>query len=408
MTRFQKKYSKALDKYNNGYIDKAIQLCEKNISNNINDSASINLKGLLMYIKGDINTARNLWKINASMNKDEVSKKYLETSYDDIYRLALYKKAVLFFKKLRINEAVSLFEECGKSDFNLINVNNYLALCYIKMAEYSKSIYALDKIFKIDINNRVAKKTKKMLQNIRVVKKSSFIKKIIIVITVIIAIGTIIFFIYSHIVAKSVHIKINPLYSVQEKKYNKSKSITHTSIHKNIKRNVLPYGKIKKYIVNKNYNQLYDLLQKYKNDNLVSTNNKILLIRARKLLSSEGVNYFYKIACNYLASKDYNKSKEYFIKAFQYGSNNSIYPDIIYMLGYNFESVDDVENAIKYYEKYNKNYSNGSYEETVLYRLSCIYKDLDKSKARIYASKLSNKYPSSIYNNSIIYSLISN
>ena len=54
MDKSQKKYIKALDNYNNGYIDKAIKLCEESISINIKNSAAINLKGLLYYLNGDL------------------------------------------------------------------------------------------------------------------------------------------------------------------------------------------------------------------------------------------------------------------------------------------------------------------------------------------------------------------
>lgn len=74
MEKSNKLYLKALNKYQSGYIDQAIDICEESISINMKNSASINLKGLLYYLKGDIDSAKALWKLNYEVNDDEVSK----------------------------------------------------------------------------------------------------------------------------------------------------------------------------------------------------------------------------------------------------------------------------------------------------------------------------------------------
>lgn len=51
-------YEKALNYYHKGYIDKAIELCEKSISDNIKNKAAIDLKGFLHYLKGDLKNSR--------------------------------------------------------------------------------------------------------------------------------------------------------------------------------------------------------------------------------------------------------------------------------------------------------------------------------------------------------------
>jgi hypothetical protein len=61
---------------------------------------------------------------------------------------------------------------------------------------------------------------------------------------------------------------------------------------------------------------------------------------------------------------------------------------------------------VKYYKQYDKDFSDGNYEDTVLYNLATIYKDIDKSQAKAYAQKLLDKYPQSIYNNSVIRELV--
>lgn len=420
MDKSRKIYTKALDKYNDGYIDKAVELCEKSISIDLHNAAAINLKGLLMYLKGDIEMARKLWKMNAQTNKDGVSEKYLENSNGDVSRKILYNKAISFIKKLKINEAIPLLEQCSESDFNMIDVNNYLALCYIKKGEYSKSIELLDKVFQIDRNNKMARQTRKSLQDMKMVKKQVNLKrKICISIIIVIAIISVLYFLLvgKNNYGKLQNIKgINLLSLINGQKHykdevvhndKKSQSSKVPKKEKNIKKSNFPYNDIKSYMGNRDYDKLYSELMNFKEeDDSLTINEKVILIKAKQLLVSDGVDYFYNKGCSYLNNRDYTKAKEYLQKAFRYGLSSSIYPDIIYMLGYNLELSGDIENAISYYDKYDKNYKDGSYEETVIYRLALIYRDLDKSMAKAYAQRLVDKYPTSIYNNSVIHSII--
>ena len=66
-------YEKALSLYNNGNIDKAIELCEKGISNSLKDGKILNLKGLLLYTQGRLEEANALWKMNKDYNNDSIA-----------------------------------------------------------------------------------------------------------------------------------------------------------------------------------------------------------------------------------------------------------------------------------------------------------------------------------------------
>ncbi|MCH5139073.1 tetratricopeptide repeat protein [Clostridiaceae bacterium UIB06] len=170
---------------------------------------------------------------------------------------------------------------------------------------------------------------------------------------------------------------------------------------KKIEKDIFPSDKVKSDIESKNYLDLYEEVVKWKDKN-VPDNDKVILSKAVELLKSEGVEYFYNKGCTYMNNNDYNNSKIYFTKAYEIGKESYLYPHIIYMTGTAFYSSGDVENAIKYYKQYDQDFSSGNYEDTVLYNLAIIYKDTDKSQAKAYAQKLLDKYPESIYNNSVI------
>jgi tetratricopeptide (TPR) repeat protein len=408
MDKSQKLYIKALNKYNDGYIDKAINLCEKSISLNIRNAASINLKGLLKYLKGDINTARKLWKMNCKVNNDGVSKKYIENSGSDAESLDFYKRAVVLMKALKINEALMLLEKCSNSDFNLINVGNRIAECYIKKGEYEKAGASIEKVLKVDTRNSKAISMKKNLQSMNILKKPGKGKKIILLCACvgIVAILSGIFLVFykntdsrktGHVVSD----KTASVSAAKSKDKKKDKIINKSD-------NYFSSSLMKAYIENKNYDKLFSEMEKVKSPDKLAVNDKVIWTKAKDFMSSEGAVYFYQRGCNYMSSKEYNSAKDSFQKGFKYGELSSVYPDITYMLGYDLDLSDDKENAIKYYEKYDQSYSSGDYEETVLYRLALIYKDINASKAKSYAVKLADRYPQSIYNNSTIKYLIQN
>lgn len=163
MDKSYKLYKKALIEYQNSNINKALRLCDKSISLDIKCAAALNLKGLLYYLLGSLNNAKALWKLNCNMNKDSVSKKYLESTQEDESKGDKYYKALGFIKEVKINEAIILLEQCEESDFNCINVNNSLARCYLKKGEYIKADKCINKVLSIDRKNPEAIKNKKVL-----------------------------------------------------------------------------------------------------------------------------------------------------------------------------------------------------------------------------------------------------
>ncbi|NFI65937.1 hypothetical protein FC922_03685, partial [Clostridium botulinum] len=102
----RKIYTKALDNFNNGNIDKALDLCEKSISMDLKNNSAINLKGLLYYLKGDLISCKNLWKMNYHTNKDTVSYKYLQDAKLDEQFLKKYANAITLIKNNDIEGAI--------------------------------------------------------------------------------------------------------------------------------------------------------------------------------------------------------------------------------------------------------------------------------------------------------------
>ncbi len=167
----RKIYTKALDNFDNGNIDKALDLCEKSISMDLKNNSAINLKGLLYYLKGDLISCKNLWKMNYHTNKDTVSYKYLQDAKLDEQFLKKYANAITLIKNNDIEGAIDLLKQCEKTDFNRINVCNNLAMCYIKLGKYNNALEYYEKALSIDKNNDIAINIKKELYKKGLIKK---------------------------------------------------------------------------------------------------------------------------------------------------------------------------------------------------------------------------------------------
>ncbi|NFJ11268.1 tetratricopeptide repeat protein [Clostridium botulinum] len=409
----RKIYTKALDNFNNGNIDKALDLCEKSISMDLKNNSAINLKGLLYYLKGDLISCKNLWKMNYHTNKDTVSYKYLQDAKLDEQFLKKYANAITLIKNNDIEGAIDLLKQCEKTDFNRINVCNNLAMCYIKLGKYNNALEYYEKALSIDKNNDISINIKKELYKKGLIKKNKG-KKILIAILVISIISSISIYLFN---------KFNKTKNISEMKNNKitskeSKNKSNIPKKEEVKKTETKKQEIKKeeridiqnlnnYIEKKNYIQLYNIYSNYKNKNL-DVNSKSVLVKAEKLLKEEGVEYFYNTAMVNTNNKKYKESNDLLLKAYSLGNVNYLYSHIIYLLATNYEAVNNISEAIRYYVIYVNSFIKNDYGDLALYKLATLNEKVDDAKSKNYAKKLSQIYPQSMYNNSNIKRILNN
>ena len=414
MDKSGKAYVKAMNKYNDGYINKALSLCEKSISLNNSNAAALNLKGILYYLEGDLDKAENMWSINYKRNNDKVSKKYLDDSVSDKEKLHLYVSALELIKKFNINGALKLLNKCENSDFNFINVNNHISLCYIKQGEYVKALQYIKEVLKVDKNNTQAIINMKTLIEFGGLKREIDHKKIAIV-------TAIIFLIISIFLMVKIFIYNNKSFSAfVVKKFQKETSLnskkvnnktnnsvqTHNQEAKAIKNNnqemnSFPKKQLTESIKNNNFEQIVSFVNTWKDVNL-KMNDRLLLVKAEDIIKSNGIQFFYKKGAINMNNKKFSDAQKYFLYALPYSNGSYLKEHIIYMLAVSYKSISDFKNALKYYELNLKQYPKGTYCEEVLYNLIIINKELNITKSKIYAQKLVKQFPNSQYNNSIV------
>ena len=384
--KLKKAYEKALSLYNNGELNKALKCCEDGISNDLKNSDLLNLKGLILYVKGDLKGAVSIWKINKACNSDIMSDSYIKDSIEDKRRLELFQKAQKLIKNLHIDEAIELLELCLESDFNSIQVNNSLSICYLKRGEVDKCRLYLNKALSIDKTDKVSLSILKDLGIYKDVKEPKYRKVITFVIILAIILGGASVFVFKNLNKSKENIAENV--GKQEEQQEKVE----------VKTEEKPEEKLQKNIENEKLDKVEDNSEK-QNDGVIAEEVPLTL---------DEVGNFYIDATTKFGEGNYQVAKELLNKAIKYSDKSYLNDDILFLLASTEEKLGNVDNSIKNFEKYISLYENGDYIEETCYKLALLYKDKDKEKSKIYAYKLVYNHPESIYNNDNIDSILKN
>lgn len=416
----KKAYDKAMDYYEKGQINKALDICEIALSESLKNSAILNLKGLLLYQKGDLKEAVTVWKINKDFNNDPIAKNYIKDSLADEKRLETYISGEIELKNLRIDNAINLFKKCAESDFNGIRVNTALALCYQKKGDFKLAQEYVNKALRLDVNSATAKTIKKNLISTGVYQEEKNIyKKVIMTITSIIIICLIT--ISTYMITKALNNKrlttkneqvdkieklednnktdTNPIVSAEEDEEMSSESI---STDKFLDKNTLMT-----LVQNKDLDGIYEEIEGVKLDYLNSEDEGIYR-QAIDILKSEGVQTFYNRGLTFFNEKSYENAAIEFNKAYTYCDGNYLKEHIMYYKANTSIKKEENTVALEEYEEYYNEYPKGVYTESVLYQLALLIDGTDKEKSKDYAKQLLSNYPNSIYINDYIIKIIDN
>lgn len=428
----KKVYDKAMNYYEKGKINKALELCEAQLSESLKNSAILNLKGLLLYQKGELNAAITVWKINKDFNNDAISKNYIKGMEDDRKRLELYNLGESELKKLKIDSAMQMFDKCAQSDFNSIKVNTALALCYQKKGDFKKAQYYVNKALSIDEDAVAAQSIKKELKEIGMYDDGKGSSKKVIVATIgmlfiiLIGIGT-----YSMIGKWKLNEKVEIVKQVEETKkeetrkeeinseVEKQKEETNIETEKeaeqikktedlsNAEKKIvdLDNEKLSGFIANNDIEQVYNEVKGIKEEQL-KDDDKNIYKQSINLLQNQGIEKFYQDGQWFFNEGNYDRAEIELSKAYEYCDGNYLKEHIIYYRSTSFLKKGNSDSALKGYEEYYNLYPNGSYIQDSLYQLILMYNDIDKQKSKNYANILINNYPDSIFVNDYVMKII--
>lgn len=401
MTKDNKKlYDKAMDKFNNAEIEKALELCEQCIAEDLSNAPALNLKGLILYLKGRGEEARTTWETNKEYNDDEVAKNYLKSLEKDLPRLKAYEEATKKIEEFEINEGIEELEELTDSDFNLINVSNALTYAYIKKGEfelalkYNKKVLGYDKTNKLAVDYFKEIKTYYDVGDLKVDVKPNINYKLIGgIAAAVLAVGVGAFALTN--INKNNDVKENPPIVQAEEEEVPNAEEKETPVK------AFNVEAVKKAKSDENYKALSDEMEGIDVEKLSQDDAK-LYKECKELLSRDGVEDFYSEGRKLYKAGDYKKAEEELKYAYMWSEESYLRQHIIYMLAANSEKAEDVDKAIKYYKEYIKDYESGEYTPECIYKLAMLNKEVNKSESKKYANMLKEKYSNNMYYNNNI------
>ncbi|MEG1256697.1 tetratricopeptide repeat protein [Clostridium sp.] len=424
MININKSYKKAMNYYCEGNLDKSLSCCDKILSIDRSHSPTLNLKGLIYYVRGDLEQAKFFWKLSYKLNRDMVSKKYLEDSRTDEGNKYIFSQGVLLFNEVKVREALKCFIKCEESNFNSINLWNYISKCYMKLGQHNKSIKYVNDVLELDRHNEEALKIKSQLVELGIISKniSEQIKKkftlgfITIIVIVLLSVG--IFKGYKLLEERSIlkggnENKSQDNINSNSDNFQGNIEESNNNVNDNTKENVeseeIKEGKasfkekeLKSYIDSEEYENIINYIELYKEDDL-HINDKIVVQSGIDLIKTKGVPYLYEKGSNLIENEKYEEAIDSLKLAYEYSDGSYLNEHILFMIGVSYENIGNIENSNKYYELYVEKYlDTGSYTEQCLYSLAVSNAIVNVEKARTYAEIIEDKFNSSEYNNTKI------
>lgn len=420
-----KQYNKAMNFYNNGQMNRALEICENILANDLSCSEVLNLKGLMLYQKGLLKEAKIVWKLNCDINTDSVAKKYIEDCKSDDERIEKYKDAEYNLKNMNIDKAMMLFRECMESEFNSIKVNTGIAMCYMRKGDNYRAKEFIDKALHIDNEAVTANALKKDLINLGLYSNENRVsKKVLSVITVLFIIGAICVGGYSIYTKVSLNNSISKDSSLNtEEDIKKDESLgsdsnkdTNDSYSDKENQNLENEQADKKETIfnnenvalllkNKDVDKLYDEINMVNKETL-SGQDLELYNNAIELLTTNGVSKFYEYGVWYFNNGNYNSAKVELEKAYKYCDKSDLKEHIVFYKGSTASQLGDNSEALKLYKEYYSLYPKGAYIEGVLYELALLTNTTNKNMGKEYARELVNNYPNSLYINDYIRDIV--
>lgn len=427
MSKINKIYKKAMNNYCEGKLDKALVYCDKVLEVERGHAPTLNLKGLIFYIRGELEQAKFFWKLGYKLNGDMVSKKYLEDVRKDENDYFIYNQGVLLFNGMKVRESLNCFLKCEGSHFNCINLWTYMSKCYMQLGEYEKSIKYVQEAIKTDCKNAEAIKIENQLVELGIMEKRKKSKTKPVIITAgVVAALMIIFGVYKsvgYITAYKANKEAEKLNSISENKeipaetekpaiQEESKTEPEEEQSKpeevQVATETFDAEKLKEYINNEEYENIIEYIEKFDGQSL-GTNDKSVIESGKTLVLDKGVEKLYNDGSSYIESKDYNSAISKLSLAYKYSSGSYLNEHIVFMLASCYDNLGDVETSNKYYESYVDSYlKEGSYIEQCLYSLVVNNKGIDSDKSKKYAQILYDNYRQSDFNNSIVKEVLGN
>lgn len=370
-----KKYNNCLDLAYKNYITSAYNLVDKSLELNPKDIDILNLKGLLSLLKCDFSKAFESFYTSMCYDNNDLSKKYVDMLSSDEFKVFLgrYNHSIRFINEELNQESIHILDNIIQEDPNLIEPYVILSLLYEKLGETSKKEIYLQKLREVDKDNSLFEKTneeaKDETEKIETKDKKSKNKFMYIIIgALLLLIG--IYFVDN----KSKIEQLNSQLNEKEQKLDEAGDKISQ----------------KEEQIKEKEKELDEAKEKQKEKE-----------KETEVLISDEVELYNK-AIQLKKNKDYKGAIDMYKNIISKGKTQKYISESIYQVAFLSESIDDYDNAVKYYKKYINTYtSKEQYYDDSFYQLGMLYYENDKLEdAQSIFYGLKSEVPNSMYNNS--------
>lgn len=130
--------------------------------------------------------------------------------------------------------------------------------------------------------------------------------------------------------------------------------------------------------------------------------------KALSFMQTQGLTYYYDNGMSSYNNKNYIDAISYFTKAKPYVKSDFRGPTMLFLTGASYGKLGEDAQALQTYKDFLVEYPDSeNYTPEALYHLAVYYSDHgDKTLAKQYASEISTKFSSSMYNNDTIKSIL--
>jgi|GEM_PF-1252217 len=396
-------YNNALSLIEVNNITNAVNELEKSVYLNPNDSDSLNVLGLCCYFLCDFNSAFLYWKRSSEINKsDNRSRLYLEFLQSNKFNnlVIQYNNGLEKINEEKIDEAISIFENISKGFPDLIEPYIILGLCHYYLQDTKK---AFDYWQKARYRDRGNMKLNDYLLCIQSQTPEWHYAR------------NSITFIYRYAAA----IIISALLIFGGYYYGNFRNKVYKDEYMNL------INKEKHYIEEianlknseKKKTEEYEILNeqlKILQDEKSNMEKKIKEPEAPNVKEDSGITLpvkneqsMFEQAMHLYYAGDYSNALERFKSISEYGIEDHLVAESMYFAARCYEKSDDIENSIKLYKEYILKYRERNYYDDSLYNCGLLlYRSGHTAEAVEILKVLSDEYPESIFNNSVVKRII--